>query len=105
MGDDSVNVFSYLYIKGGCAMKVVYPVCCGIDVHKTFLFAIINTSQGITSHYSKIDFQLLTIQFFNSSSGLLITTALVCVWNLQVNWIPFYNLLEDSIRITIANPK
>ena len=31
-------------------MQVVYPVCCGIDVHKTFLIAtIIKTNQdGLT---------------------------------------------------------
>lgn len=31
----------------------------------------------------KRDSQLLIIQFFNLSSGLLITTALICVWNLR----------------------
>lgn len=34
-------------------MKIVYPICCGVDVHKTFLVATIITSQGITPHYSK----------------------------------------------------
>ena len=29
-------------------MKVVYPICCGVDVHKTFLVATIITSEGIT---------------------------------------------------------
>jgi len=27
-------------------MNIVYPICCGIDVHKTFLVATIITSQG-----------------------------------------------------------
>ena len=34
-------------------MKVVYPICCGVDVHKTFLVATIISAQGITPHYSK----------------------------------------------------
>jgi len=59
MCDDSVNVYSS-FKKGGFAMKVVYPVCCGIDVHKNFLVVTIITSQRITPHYSKKDFLLLT---------------------------------------------
>lgn len=35
-------------------MKVVYPVCCGVDVHKTFLIATIITTTGmIQPHYKK----------------------------------------------------
>ena len=34
-------------------MKVVYPICCGVDVHKTFLVATIITTKGFTLHYSK----------------------------------------------------
>lgn len=36
-------------------MKVVYPVCCGIDVHKRFLIAtIITTKAGeLTPHYQR----------------------------------------------------
>lgn len=34
-------------------MKVVYPVCCGVDVHKSFLVAtIISTTNGLEPHYS-----------------------------------------------------
>ena len=35
-------------------MKVVYPICCGVDVHKTFLVGtIICTTNGIQPHYQK----------------------------------------------------
>ena len=40
-------------------MKVVYLICCRIDVHKTFHVATIITSQGITPHYSKKRFSTL----------------------------------------------
>jgi hypothetical protein len=44
-------------------MKVVYPVCCGVDVHKTFLVAtIISTTSGVSPKYSKKRFST-----FNSS--------------------------------------
>jgi hypothetical protein len=29
-------------------MKLTYPVCCGVDVHKTFLVATIITSNYFT---------------------------------------------------------
>ena len=43
-------------------MKVFYPICCGVDVHKTLLVVTIITSQGITPHYSKKRFSI-----FNNS--------------------------------------
>ena len=33
------------------ALKIVYPICCGIDVHKTFVVACIaTTNNGVTSY-------------------------------------------------------
>ena len=38
-------------------MKVVYPVCCGVDVHKSFFIAtIITTTSDIQPSYSRIRF-------------------------------------------------
>ena len=36
-------------------LKIVYPICCGIDVHKTFLVACIATTndKGVTTYTSK----------------------------------------------------
>ena len=36
-------------------LKIVYPVCCGMDVHKTFLVACIasTNTQGVTTYKSK----------------------------------------------------
>lgn len=35
--------------------KIVYPICCGMDVHKSFLVACIasTSGQGVTSYISK----------------------------------------------------
>ncbi|OLN31521.1 Mobile element protein [Desulfosporosinus metallidurans] len=33
------------------ALKIVYPICCGIDVHKTFVVACIaSTNKGVTTY-------------------------------------------------------
>lgn len=33
-------------------LKIVYPNCCGIDVHKTFVIAITD-NQRITQYYKR----------------------------------------------------
>ena len=37
-------------------LKIVYPNCCGIDVHKTFIVAVIaiTDNHGITSYHRKL---------------------------------------------------
>jgi Transposase and inactivated derivatives len=106
MCDGSVNVFSSISIKGGCAMKVVYPICCGVDVHKTFLVATIITSQGITPRYSKKRFSTFNKSILQFKQWLIDNNCYdVCMESTGKYWVPVYNLLEDTIRITIANPK
>ncbi len=51
--DDPVNAFSPKYI-GGEKLKVVYQICCGVDVHKKFLVGtIISTTKEIQPCYEK----------------------------------------------------
>ncbi len=87
-------------------MKVVYPTCCGVDVHKTFLVATIITSEGITPHYSKKRFSTFNNSILQFKQWLIDNNCLdVCMESTGKYWVPVYNLLEDTIRITIANPK
>jgi transposase len=93
-------------MKGGCAMKVVYPICCGVDVHKTFLVATIITSQGITPYYSKKRFSTFNNSILQFKQWLIDNNCYdVCMESTGKYWVPVYNLLEDTIRITVANPK
>jgi len=93
-------------MKGGCAMKVVYPICCGVDVHKTFLVATLITSQGLTPSYSKKRFSTFNNSILQFKQWLIEINCLdVCMESTGKYWVPIYNLLEDTIRITIANPK
>jgi len=87
-------------------MKVVYPICCGVDVHKTFLVATIITSQGITPHYSKKRFSTFNNSIRQFKQWLIDNNCFdVCMESTGKYWVPVYNLLEDTIRITVANPK
>lgn len=87
-------------------MKVVYPICCGVDVHKTFLVATIITSQGITPHYSKKRFSTFNNSILKFKQWLIDNNCFdVCMESTGKYWVPVSNLLEDTIRITVANPK
>ena len=86
-------------------MKVVYPICCGVDVHKTFLVATIITSQGFTPHYSKKRFSTFNNSILQFKQWLIGNNCYVCMESTGKYWVPVYNLLEDTIRVTIANPK
>ena len=88
-------------------MKVTYPTCCGVDVHKSFLVAtIIKTTGGIEPSYQKKRFSTFNNSILDFNHGFLKMNAMMSVWNLQVKyWVPVFNLLEDQINVTIANPK
>jgi transposase len=106
MCDDSVTAFFLSDDERRCAMKVVYPICCGVDVHKTFLVATLITSQGITPHYSKKRFSTFNNSILAFKQWLIENNCFdVCMESTGKYWVPIYNLLEDTIRITVANPK
>jgi len=87
-------------------MNIVYPICCGIDVHKTFLVATIITSQGFNTHYSKKRFSTFNNSILKLKQWLIDNNCLdVCMESTGKYWVPVYNLLEDSIHVSIANPK
>jgi transposase len=93
-------------MKGGFTLRIVYPICCGVDVHKTFLVATIITSQGFIPHYSKKRFSTFNNSILKFKQWLIENNCFdVCMESTGKYWIPVYNLLEDTIRVTIANPK
>ena len=88
-------------------MKVTYTTCCGVDVHKSFLVAtIIKTSSGIEPSYQKRRFSTFNNSILEFKKWLLENECLyVCMGSAGKYWIPVFNILEDEINVTIANPK
>ena len=89
------------------ALKIVYQTCCGIDVHKTFVVACIATTnkQGVTT-YKRHRFSTFTQGLRELLQWLLDNNCKdVCMESTGKYWVPVFNLLEDEINITIANPK
>lgn len=89
------------------ALKIVYKVCCGIDVHKTFVVACIASTnrQGITTYKSH------RFSTFTSGLKMLLQWLLdnncqdVCMESSGKYWIPVYNVLENDCTIVLAHPK
>jgi len=88
-------------------MKVVYQTCCGVDVHKSFLVAtIIKTTSGIQPSYQKKRFSTFNNSILEFKKWLLDNSCRdICMESTGKYWIPVFNLLEDEINVTIANPK
>ena len=87
-------------------MTVVYPICCGVDVHKTFFVATPITSEGIQPKYQKRRFSTFNSQILALKVWLLDNNCRdVCMESTGKYWVPVFNFLEDSINVTIANPK
>lgn len=89
-------------------MKVVYPVCCGVDVHKSFFIAtIINTTSGIQPNYSRKRFSTFNNDILRFADWLKENNCNdVCMESTGKYWIPVFNILESkNINVTIANPK
>ena len=88
-------------------LRIVYPICCGMDVHKSFVVACIATTneQGVTTYKSKR---------FSTFTGDLRRCAVwlsennchdVCMESTGKYWIPIYNILEPTCEIVLAHPK
>jgi len=87
-------------------MHIVYPVCCGVDVHKSFLVATIIKTEGATAKYSKKRFSTFNKDILLFKKWLLENGCFdVCMESTGKYWVPVYNLLEDEIRVVVASPK
>lgn len=88
-------------------LKIVYPICCGIDVHKKFVVATISSTndENITSYQTR-QFSTFNSDLQQLKQWLLSNDCKdVCMESTGKYWIPVFNILEDSIHVIIANPK
>ena len=89
------------------ALKIVYPTCCGIDVHKTFVVACIAS----TSHNGVTTYKNHRFSTYTSGLRMLLQWLLennckdVCMESTGKYWIPVFNILEKKCQITLAHPK
>ena len=87
-------------------MKLTYPICCGVDVHKTFLVATVISSDGIIPHYHQKRFSTFYSGLVAFKQWLLDYNCKdVCMESTGKYWVPVWNVLEGDIHVCLANPK
>lgn len=88
-------------------MEVIYSKVCGIDVHKTFIVAVICDSTGDKPKYIKKRFSTFNKDLVNFREWLIENNCQnVCMESTGKYYIPVYNALEGFIsNVVVANPK
>jgi transposase len=97
----------YKSMEGCVMLKIVYPICCGIDVHKKFVVATIGTTNqsGVTNYQTK-QFSTFTEDLESLSNWLKSNNCInVCMESTGKYWIPVFNVLENYCNVVVANPK
>lgn len=90
------------------SFKIIRKNCCGLDVHKTWIFACI----GITDSNGRTEYK--QARFSSFAKGLQV----LCDWLVKYNcndicmestgkyWIPVFNILEkNNLWVTLSHPK
>ena len=90
------------------SFKILKNNCCGLDVHKTWIYACI----GITDSNGRTEYK--QARFSSFTKGL----QELCDWLVKYNcndvcmestgkyWIPVFNILEkNNLWVTLSHPK
>ena len=88
-------------------MEVIYPKACGVDVHKTFIVAVICDSTNQIPKYYKKRFSTFNNDLVKFRNWLIDNDCQnVCMESTGKYYIPVYNALEAFIpNVVVANPK
>ena len=89
------------------AFKIFRKNCCGLDVHKTWIYACI----GITDSNGRTEYHQSRFSSFTNGLRDLAkwldkyACKEVCMESTGKYWIPVFNILEQSCMVTLAHPK
>ena len=87
-------------------MEVLYPVCCGLDVHKREVTACLVWRDARGSRQQEV-------RTFETTTGAILALAdwlqagscpIVAMESTGVYWKPIYNLLEAEFEVLLVNP-
>lgn len=89
------------------SFKIFRFNCCGLDVHKTWIYACI----GITDSNGRTDYK--QARFSSFSKGLKelcdwlakYNCSEVCMESTGKYWIPIFNILEPHMHVILTHPK
>ena len=87
--------------------KITRNKCCGLDVHKTWIYACI----GISDSNGRVDYKQARFSSFSNGLKQLSNWLAkyecteVCMESSGKYWIPVFNILESTCDVTLAHPK
>ena len=84
-------------------MRIVYEVCCGIDVHARMLVACLVRAKGekeIRTFTTMTD-SLLQLRDWLQAANC----THVAIESTGVYWKPVFNILEDALKVILINPE
>ena len=85
--------------------KIILNNCCGLDVHKTRIYACI----GITDTHSRTEYYEANFSSFPKDLRKLsewlhkYNCVDVCMESSGKYWIPVFNVLEETCKVTLAH--
>ena len=88
-------------------IKIVYPICCGMDVHRDFVVACIAStdSKGVTVYQTK-RFSTFSKGLRDMRDWLTVNNCRdVCMESTGKYWYPVHNILEASCNVVVSHPK
>jgi transposase len=87
--------------------EIVYPICCGIDVHKSFVVACIATTDSNLVTTNKLKrFSTFTGDLRRLAAWLAENNCRdVCMESTGKYWIPVWNILEPTCHLVLSHPK
>ena len=87
--------------------KIIKFNCCGLDVHKTWIYACIGiTDSNFRTEYYEARFSSFPKDLRRLSSWLQeYKCEEVCMESSGKYWIPVFNVLEQTCKVTLAHPK
>ena len=87
--------------------KIFRKNCCGLDVHKTWIYACI----GITDNNGRTEYKQTRFSSFSKRLKELLNWLVkydcfdVCMESTGKYWIPVFNILEKDCKVVLAHPK
>ncbi len=88
-------------------MRLTYPICCGLDVHKNVIVAtIVTTDKNGISKYIQKSFSTFNSDIQKFHDWLIENNCYhVCMESTGKYWIPIFNYLENDIDVCLTHPK
>jgi len=83
-------------------MRVVYEICCGLDVHaKTVVACLVSHGKKEVRTFSTMTDDLLTLLDWLTAAGC----THVAIESTGVYWKPVFNILEGSMEVILVNAR